>query len=83
VSVNRVLVQVIAQMAVFLEFADDATLDPDASVQQLEDMASQLQQLPPAHRSEFIRMLSEVAREWPSEREQQYLLDLPEAIGIA
>jgi hypothetical protein len=80
--VNRVLVQVIAQVALFLEFADDATLDPDAAVRQQEDMAFQLQQLPPADRSEFIRSLSELAGQWPSERERQYLLNLPEALGI-
>jgi hypothetical protein len=43
--VNRVLVQVIAQVAVFLEFADDATLDPDAAVRQQEDLAFQLHSL--------------------------------------
>ena len=75
--------QVIAQVAVFMEFADDATLDPDAAVKQQEDLAFRLQQLPPADRSEFIRLLTEVAGQWPNERERQFLLDLPEAIGIA
>jgi hypothetical protein len=81
--VNRILVQVIAQVALFLEFADDATLNPDAAVKQLEDLAFQLQQLPPGDRMEVIRLLSQLAEEWPSERERQYLLNLPEAIGIA
>jgi hypothetical protein len=80
---SRTLVQVIAQVAVFLEFADDGTLNPDAAVKQLEDLAFQLQQLPPADRAEFIRLLNEIGREWPSERERAYLLDLPAAIGIA
>jgi hypothetical protein len=39
---TRVLVQVIAQLAVFLEFANEATLDPDAAVQQQEYIAFQL-----------------------------------------
>ena len=81
-SVNRVLVQAIAQLAVFLEFAGDATLDPDAAVKQQEDLAFQLQQLPPIDRQQFIRLLTEVADEWPSERERRYLLNLPDAIGI-
>jgi hypothetical protein len=83
VSVNRILVQAIAQVAVFLEFADDATVDPDAAVKQQEDLAFQLQQLPPVDRQQFIRMLSKVADDWPSEGERQYLLNLPDAIGIA
>ena len=37
----------------------------------------------PADRGEFIRLLSKVAGEWPGERERQFLLDLPEALGIA
>jgi hypothetical protein len=82
-SPNRVLVQVIAQMAVFLEFADETILDPDAAVKQQEDLAFQLQQLPPADRVQFIRVLREVAGDWPSERERQYLLNLPEATDIA
>ena len=82
-SVDRVLVQVIAQLAVFLEFADDATLDPDTAVKEQEDLAFQLQQLPPADRSEFIHVLRDVAGDWPSERERQFLLSLPKAVGIA
>jgi hypothetical protein len=70
-------------VAPFLEFADDATVNPDAAVKQLEDLAFQLQQLPPGDRMEFIRLLSQLAEEWPSERERRYLLNLPEAIGIA
>jgi hypothetical protein len=37
----------------------------------------------PTERREFVRMLSEVADEWPTERERQYLLNLPTAIGVA
>jgi hypothetical protein len=82
VSVTRVLVQVVAQLAVFLEFADDATLHPDAAVKQLEALAFQLQQLPPADRREFTRLLDEVADEWSTVREREYLHSLPAAIGI-
>jgi hypothetical protein len=42
-----------------------------------------LQQLPPADHNEFIRMLSTIAGEWPTEGERQYLLNLPDAPGIA
>jgi hypothetical protein len=80
---SRILVRVIAQLAVFLEFDDDATLDPDSAVKQQEDLAFELQQLPLADRGEFIRLLNEIAREWPSEQERAYLLNLPAAIDIA
>jgi hypothetical protein len=79
---TRVLVHVIAQAALFLEFTDDATLNPDSAVKQQEDMAFQLQQLPPADRSEFIRLLNEIADERPRKQEREYLRGLPKVIGI-
>jgi hypothetical protein len=80
---NRVLVQVIAQLAIFLEFADEDVLQLDWAVQQEEDMAFRLQQLTPAERSEFIRLLNQVADEWPNDTERAYLRSLPEVVGIA
>ena len=80
---NRVLVRVIAHLAVFLEFADEATLDPDVAVKQIEDLAFQLQQLAPTERREFMHLLNEVAGEWAREPERDYLRSLPEAMGIA
>jgi hypothetical protein len=81
--VNRVLVQVIAQLAIFLEFAAEDVLQLDWAVKQQEDMAYGLQQLTSAERTEFIRLLNQVADEWPNDTERAYLRSLPEAVGIA
>jgi hypothetical protein len=81
--VNRVLVQVIAQLASFLEFAAEDALELEAAVKQQEDMAFKLQQLTAAERSEFIRLLNQVADEWPFDAERGYLRSLPEFLGIA
>ena len=80
---NRVLVQVIAQLAIFLEFAAEDVLQLEAAVQQQEDMAFQLQQLTAAERTEFIRVLNQVADEWPYDTGRAYLRSLPEFLGIA
>jgi hypothetical protein len=80
---SRTLVQVIAQVAVFLEFADESVLDPDAAVKQQEDMAFRLQQLGPEDRREFARLLFEVADEWPNTDGRHYLRALPGAIGLS
>jgi hypothetical protein len=79
---TRTLVQVIAQLAVFLEFADESVLNLDAAVKQQEDMAFRLQQLGPADRREFTRLLFEVAEEWPSAHGRHCLRALPGAIGL-
>jgi hypothetical protein len=81
--VNRVLVQVIAQLAIFLEFAAEDALQLDRAVKQQEDMAFRLQQLTAAERTEFIRLLHQVADEWPNDTERAYLHSLPEVVGIA
>jgi acyl-CoA reductase-like NAD-dependent aldehyde dehydrogenase len=81
--VNRVLVQVIAQLASFLEFAGEDVLELEAAVKQQEDMAFKLQQLTAAERAEFIRLLNQVADESPFAAERAYLRSLPELLGIA
>jgi hypothetical protein len=81
-AMSQTLVQVIAQVAVFLEFADESVLNLDAAVKQQEDMAFRLQQLGPADRREFTRLLVEVADEWPSADGRHYLRALPGAIGL-
>jgi hypothetical protein len=79
---SRTLVKVIAQVAVFLEFADESVLSLDAAVKQQEDMAFRLQHLAPADRREFITLLFEVADEWPNTDGRDYLRALPGAIGL-
>jgi hypothetical protein len=81
-AMSRTLVQVIAQVAVFLEFADESVLNLDAAVKQQEDMAFQLQRLSPADRRDFTRLLFEVADEWPNADGRHYLRALPGAIGL-
>ena len=81
-AMSRTLVQVIAEMAVFLEFADESVPNLDAAVKQQEDMAFRLQQLSPADRRDFTRLLFEVADEWPSADGRHYLRALPGAIGL-
>ena len=77
-AMSRTLVQVIAQVAVFLEFADESVLNLDAAVKQQEDMAFRLQQLSPADRRDFTRLLFEVADKWPSADGRHYLRALLE-----
>ena len=79
---TRTLVRILAQLSLFLEFSDESVLDLDTAVKQQEALASQLQQLPPADRQEFIRILRQVADEHPFENEKKYLKELPAMVGI-
>src|SRR5262245_53136801 len=58
---KRVLVEAIVNMAAFLEFSDEVTLDPDTAVNQMEDLAATLQKLTQEERHELLNYLSELA----------------------
>jgi hypothetical protein len=81
--VTKNLVEIIANLALFLEFSDESVLDLDAAVKQQEELAFRLQQLSPSERLEFIRLLNEVADESPFEEQKNYLKELPTMVGIA
>ncbi len=76
-KMNRKLVEIIAHAILFLEFADEATVNPDAVVRQLEDVAFGLGQLSISERKEFISILQEIAKDHPVEKERAYLMELP------
>lgn len=80
---NRALVEIIAQMALFLEQADESILDLDAAVTQQEEMAFRLQRLSPDERRDFIGILDEIAAENPFEEQRRVLRELPHVTGIA
>ena len=80
---NRVLVEIVAQITLFLEQADESTVDLDAAVKQQEEMAFRLQRLSPEERRKFIAILEEIAAENPFEHQRRILRELPKAVGIA
>jgi len=79
---NKKLVEIVARLAVFLEFAEDSVVDQDAAVRELENLAFHLRQLSPSERQEFVQILDEVAQAHPFEQERRYLMDLPKKLGV-
>ena len=79
---NKILVEIIARFAVFLEFADESEIQLETSVQQQEELAFRLQKLSQPEREEFILVLHEIAENNPFPDQREYLLNLPHAIGI-
>jgi len=77
---NRVLVGLIAEYAVFLERASEGT-SLETVVRQQEDMAARLQQLDSSERERFLDLLQQIAGETTGE-EREILLRLPEDAGL-
>ena len=80
---NRTLIEIVAHLALWLEFADESIVDLDAAVKQQEDLAHRLQQLTDAERAEFVRVLRDLADANPRPEERRFLHELPEIVGIA
>jgi hypothetical protein len=77
---NRLLVELVAQYALFLERATEDT-SLETVVRQQEDMAARLQQLDPKDRALFLKTLEQIAKEAEGE-ERDILLRLPEETGL-
>lgn len=79
---NRVLVEIFVQFALFLEFTEEDQLELEAKVRLEEEYAYRLQRLGEADRIEFCRVLREVAEELTEGAQREYLEKLPKLIGI-
>ena len=79
---NRELVEIIAEYALFLEKASEAEISLETAVRQEEDLAYRLQKLSMEDRQTFIETLAEVANDFPVATDRQILLALPDAFGI-
>jgi hypothetical protein len=75
------LVKIIAGIAVFLEFTDEESLDPDVAMEMLEGIAAELQQLGDNERADVANAFNEVSKEYSGEQ-AAYIKDLPEAFGL-
>lgn len=78
--------QIIIDFAAFLELSGDDIIDPDAAVTQLENLASDLQELAEEDRRTFVQFVGEVASmrqaEGGSEELLNFLKSLPSNLGL-
>ncbi|PYQ47122.1 MAG: hypothetical protein DMF78_24545 [Acidobacteria bacterium] len=79
---NRQLVEIVAQYALFLERASESEISLETIVRQQEDLAARLQKFSRDERQQFIQLLSEIAEETSSKEEREILLRLPDDVGI-
>ena len=79
---NRELVEIVGQYALLLERADETEIPLETAVRLQEDLAFRLQKLNPGDRTEFIRVLMEIAKEMSSAEDREILERLPDEAGI-
>nr|WP_249205438.1 hypothetical protein [Achromobacter sp. Marseille-Q0513] len=68
-------------MAVFLEFAGEDALNPDAAIQGLEQLASTLQKMDLESKSSLCSQFESIAIEYSGEQ-AEFVESLGEALGL-
>lgn len=83
---NRILMRTIVEAVAFLSLSDDTTVDPDAAVGQLEQIASLLRELSQEDQdalTSYIQELANIAITSDGNQERyKFLLSLPEHLGL-
>lgn len=75
------LVKVIADMAIFLEFSDEGSLDPDIAVGMMESIAAELQLLSLDDKKKVANAFELVSNEYQGDR-AIYIKKIPESLGL-
>jgi hypothetical protein len=80
--VDHHLVRAIANIAVFLEFTSEDLLDPDAAVEAMEQLATELQLLDSTDRVSVAHQLKSLSAEYVDIRKAEFLINLPGSLGL-
>lgn len=78
---NIIFTRAIINMAIFLEFSDDVTVNEDASIEALEQLALDLQSMTNIEKKEFRKSIFELSNEYAGDR-KEFVLSFPEAFGL-
>lgn len=75
------LIKVIADMAIFLEFTDEHSLNPDAAVEIMESIAAELQLLTDDEKARVIESFENIAKTYHG-GEASFVEALPDMLGL-
>ena len=81
-NVNDILFNVIVDAAILFELSDEEDIDPDLSVNALEQMAAELKKLPEETKHEFLEFVAELASNENDKSKAQFLVELPDSFGL-
>ena len=79
---NEPFMDAVVQMILFLEFSDPATLDEDAAIGMMEQIAATLQKLEAVEKEQFLSYLKRRASQAESSKERQSIENLASNLGL-
>lgn len=72
----------ISDVAIFLEYTSTDLLNEDASVEAMEQLASELQLLNPIEKLALVRQLKTLAPSYTEPSHREFVTNLPDALGL-
>jgi hypothetical protein len=79
---NAVFFSITTQVLLFLELSDERTLDPDAAIELMEQIAASLHQLDANDKAMFIEYLNHRTNQAENTSERQALKNMAESLGL-
>jgi hypothetical protein len=83
---NEILMRTVIDALAFLALSNEDVVDPDASIAQVEILASRLRELPEAEKAQLLRYMGELLKESTEkamdERWLNFLRNAPEDLGL-
>ncbi len=76
------LVKAIADLAIFIEFSDDAVLDEDSGVEALEQLTTELALMETAAKEALANQLEALAPSYEDPLLRAFVASLPDALGL-
>lgn len=78
---NKYLARIVVDVSIFLEYSDENIIDPDASMELLEQISSELQKMTDAERASLSKSIRELAPQYGPRA--NFVADLPSNLGIS
>lgn len=75
------MAKIVADLAIFLEFTNEDSLDPDLAVEAMEQMAAELQLLDDKDKENLTAIFIDLSHEYKGEQ-SEYVKELPEFLGL-
>ena len=79
---NEPFMDAVIQMVLFLEFSDPETVDEDAAIGMMEQIAATLQKLESAEKERFLEYLQGRAAQAGTSKERQCIENLASNLGL-
>lgn len=80
-EINQSIAKIIADFCIFLEFSDSKTIDPDAAVQMMEQLAVGLQELSENDKGSLCMQFKVISENYDAEK-ASFVLNLPDGLGL-